>query len=78
MTSTERTLFTGPLSGYDVPPSESADAKAKALSWAANTRKAYVGGWKHFTSWCIENRCPGLTAIAADVGGYPAACLRID
>ena len=46
------------------------DARAEASSWAPNTRRAYVAGWKHFTSWCIENRCPGLPSAAADVGRY--------
>ena len=60
----------GPLSGYDVVPNVSAEAQAEALSWAPNTRKAYVAGWNDFTSWCIENRCPGLPADPADVGRY--------
>ena len=47
-----------------------AGARAEALSWAANTRKAYVAGWNDFTSWCIENRCPGLPSDPADVGRY--------
>ena len=47
-----------------------ADAKAEAGSWAASTRRVYVAGWKHFTSWCIENRCPGLPSATADVGRY--------
>ena len=36
-----------------------ADATADARSWSPNTRRAYVAGWKHFTSWCIEHRCAG-------------------
>ena len=52
----ERTLFAGPLRGYDIPLSVSADAKAEASSWASNTWKAYAFGWQHFTSRCIENR----------------------
>ena len=47
-----------------------ADARAEARSWAPNTRRAYVAGWKVFTSWCIEHRCPGLPAAPADVGRY--------
>ena len=47
-----------------------ADARAEAGSWAPSTRRVYVAGWKHFTSWCIENRCPGLPSAAADVGRY--------
>ena len=47
-----------------------AGARAEALSWAPNTRKAYVAGWNDFTSWCIENRCPGLPSDPADVGRY--------
>ena len=47
-----------------------ADAKVEALSWSPNTRRAYVAGWKDFTSWCIEHRCAGLPSAAADVGRY--------
>ena len=47
-----------------------ADAKAEAGSWAPSTRRVYVAGWKHFTNWCIEHRCAGLPATAADVGRY--------
>ena len=47
-----------------------ADAKAEALSWSPNTRRAYVAGWNDFTSWCIEHRCAGLPSAAADVGRY--------
>ena len=45
-------------------------ARAEALSWAPNTRKAYVAGWNGLTSWCIENRCSGLPAAPAAVGRY--------
>ena len=47
-----------------------ADARAEARSWSPNTRRAYVAGWKDFTSWCLEHRCVGLPAAAADVGRY--------
>ena len=47
-----------------------ADARAEARSWSPNTRRAYVAGWNHFTSWCIEHRCAGLPSAAADVGRY--------
>ena len=47
-----------------------ADARAEALSWSPNTRRAYVSGWKHFTTWCFDNRCTGLPAAPADVGRY--------
>ena len=47
-----------------------ADARAEARSWAPNTRRAYVAGWKDFTSWCLEHGCVGLPAAAADVGCY--------
>ena len=47
-----------------------AGARAEALSWAPNTRKAYIAGWNDFTRWCIENRCPGLPSEPADVGRY--------
>ena len=46
------------------------DAKAEARSWSPNTRRVYVAGWNHFTSWCIEHRCAGLPSTAADVGRY--------
>ena len=45
-------------------------ARAEARSWSPNTRRAYVAGWNHFTSWCIEHRCAGLPSAAADVGRY--------
>ena len=54
------------------------DAKAEASSWAPSTRRVYVAGWKHFTSWCIENRCPGLPAAAADVGRYIEHLVEIE
>ena len=47
-----------------------ADARAEARSWSPNTRRAYVAGWNHFTSWCIEHRCAGLPSAAAYVGRY--------
>ena len=47
-----------------------ADARAEARSWATNTRRAYIAGWNHFTSWCIEHRFAGLPSAAADVGRY--------
>lgn len=47
-----------------------ANARAEAGSWPPSTRRAYVTGWKHFTNWCFENRCPGLPSAAADVGRY--------
>ena len=60
-----------PSSAEGVPTTPAnAGAKAEALSWAPNTRRAYVAGWKDFTSWCIENRCAGLPAVPADVGRY--------
>ena len=48
-----------------------AGARAEALSWSPNTRRAYVAGWKDFTSWCFDNRRPGLAATPVDVGRYP-------
>lgn len=48
----------------------SPDAQAEAGSWSASTRRAYVAGWKHFTSWCIENHSPCLPSAPADVGRY--------
>ena len=47
-----------------------ADARAEARGWSPNTRRAYVAGWKDFTSWCLENRCAGVPADPADVGRY--------
>ncbi len=47
-----------------------ADARAEARSWSPNTRRAYVAGWKDFTSWCFENQCAGLPSAGADVGRY--------
>ena len=47
-----------------------ADARAETLSWSPNTRRAYVAGWRDFTSWCLEHRCASLPAGAADVGRY--------
>ena len=47
-----------------------ADARAEARSWSPNTRRAYVAGWRDFTSWCLDNRCAGLPTTAADVGRY--------
>ena len=47
-----------------------ADARAEARSWSPNTRRAYVAGWNHFTSWCIEHQCAGLPSVATDVGRY--------
>ena len=47
-----------------------ADARAEAGSWAPSTRRAYVAGWKHFTTWCFENHCPGLPSAPADIGRY--------
>ena len=55
-----------------------ADAKAEAGSWAPSTRRVYVAGWKHFTSWCIEHRCAGLPATAADVGRYIEHLVQIE
>ena len=70
-------LETVPRETQDVlptPPEEalpaSADARAEARSWSPNTRRAYVAGWKDFTSWCIENRCPGLPSAPTDVALY--------
>ena len=47
-----------------------ADARAEARSWSPNTRRAYIAGWRDFTSWCLDNRCAGLPTTAADVGRY--------
>ena len=35
-------------------------AGAEALGWSPNPGKSHVPGWNAFTSWCIDNRCPGL------------------
>ena len=47
-----------------------ADARAEARSWSSNTRRAYVAGWKDYTSWCYENQSADLPAAPADVGRY--------
>ena len=54
------------LAGVDVL----VDARAEARSWLPNTRRAYVAGWNHFTSWCIEHQYAGLPSTPADVGRY--------
>ena len=56
--------------GIEAVAAVDAGARAEALSWAPNTRKAFVAGWNDFTSWCIENRCPGLPSEPADIGRY--------
>ena len=48
-----------------------ADASAEAHSWSSNTRRAFVADWRDFTSWCLDSRCAGLSAAAADDGRYP-------
>ena len=67
----------GPVLHYSIAAIErpeaaavDAGARAEALSWSPNTRRAYVAGWNDFTSWCIENRCAGLPVDPADVGRY--------
>ena len=62
-------LLAPPPVGTPTGPADPA-VRAEDLSWAPNTRKAYVAGWNDFTSWCIENRCPGLPAAPAAVGRY--------
>ena len=55
------------------PPAEVdvlADARAEARIWSPNTKRAYVAGWRDFTSWCFDNRCVGLPAASAVVGRY--------
>ena len=52
------------------PTSADIDLLAEARSWAPSTRRVYVVGWKHFTGWCFENRCPGLPSVPANVGRY--------
>ena len=67
MTGTEiDTVSRETPAGVEISP----DARAEAGSWAPSTRRAYVAGWKHFTSWCSENRCPGFPSAPADVGRY--------
>ena len=66
-------LLPTPPEGAPTSPADAdvlADARAEARSWSPNTRRAYVVGWKHFTSWCLEHRCAGLPAGPADVGRY--------
>ena len=66
-------LAAGVPRGTPAHPDLLADARAEAGSWAPNTKRAYVAGWKHFTTWYIENRCPGLPSAPADVGRLPGA-----
>ena len=47
-----------------------ASARAEALSWSPNTRRAYVANWKDFTKWCIWNRCAGLPTTPSDGARY--------
>ena len=57
------TLLSTPPDGASAAPADVdllADARAEARRWSPNTRRAYVIGWKHFTSWCMEHRCAGL------------------
>ena len=63
------TLIPALPEGAPTPPAD-AGARAEALSWAPNTRRAYVAGWKDFTSWCLEHRCRGLPAAPTNVGRY--------
>ena len=60
------TVSRGTLADVAISP----DARAEASSWAPSTRRAYVAGWKHFTRWCIEHRCPGLPSAPVDIGRY--------
>ena len=57
---------------HGVPPSPEvlADARAEAGSWSPNNRRSYVAGWRNFTNWCLEQRCPGLPSTPADIGRY--------
>ena len=61
-----------PLTLPDGAPTTPAgvDVLVDAGSWSPNTRRAYVAGWEHFTSWCIEHRCAGRPSEVADVGRY--------
>ena len=59
-----------PLPTSSEESSADVDLLAEARNWSPNTRRAYVISWKHFTSWCVEHRCAGLPAHAADVGRY--------
>ena len=51
-------------------PAALATARAEAGSWAPSARRIYIADWKHFTNWCIENRCPGLPPAPVGVGPY--------
>ena len=57
---------------FELPDSAAVEAgtMATVLSWAAQHPKAYFAGWNDFTSWCFQNRCPGLPAAPAVVGRY--------
>ena len=66
-------LLLTPPDGAPTAPAETdvlPDAKAEALSWSPNTRRAYVAGWKDFTARCIEHLCASLPAAPADIGRY--------
>ena len=47
-----------------------ASARAGALNWSPNTKRAYVANWKHFIKWCIWNRCAGRPTTPSDVARY--------
>ena len=67
---TSALLLTPPEGTPTTPADVLADARVEARSWAPNTRRAYVAGWRDFTSWCFENRCAGLPAVPSDVTRY--------
>ena len=73
---TQALILAPPDGAYSTPVA--ADARAEALSWSPNTRRAYVASWKDFTSWCLENRCAGLPATPSDVGLYLEHLLQVE
>ena len=58
--------------GTDRNTSVSAD-DALWMSLAANTRRAYRGGWRRFASWCDQRRLNPLAATPANVTEFLVA-----
>ena len=54
------------------------EARAEALSWAPNTRRAYTAGWTDFAQWTLQNRCPGLPATPETVSRYLEHLIEVE
>ncbi|PRD43726.1 integrase [Phyllobacterium phragmitis] len=69
--------------GATPPPSrlealvETATAYAKAAS-SENTREAYAGDWRHFTSWCRREGLEAMPPSTQVIGLYISACAAGD